>query len=188
MMLFHKIPAIQLIPHDAVIKIRRILHHVFCKCPAIHDARLRNMRFQRIVIAVHPVKIPDDQIGPGHFRQRHQPLGGIRRQPVVTVHKLQVRSRGGCHGHIPGIGHTGILFIYDMDPVIFFLIFLADGQTEIPAAVVDQQYLQRRICLGDHTVQTALQIHFSIINRYDQRNLFHVLLPHFTYFLSNRLQ
>ena len=97
----------------------------------------------------------------------HQQLGGVGRDPVVTVQELEIDARSPADTDIPGIGHAGVLLVDDLDPGIRQGIRVADGAGAVLAAVVHQQQLKIRVLLAQDTVDAAANGLFRVVYGYD---------------------
>ena len=84
------------------------------------------------------VKIRDDHVAMVVFGGADQQLGGIRRDPVVTIQKLQVLARRVADGDVAGVGNTGVFLVDDTDACVLFCIFVANLRGSVLASVVDQ--------------------------------------------------
>jgi len=72
-------------------------------------------------------------------------------------------------------GDPGVGLVDDLEPGVGGLELLADGQTAVGAAVVDQQHLQVGIALPPDALQAGVQPRSSVIDRDDHgyQGLFH---------------
>ena len=172
---FHHTSAVQLIPHDSVVVIRRIISHLQRKLFPPHYMRRTDMFFFRVVGAVDPVKIRDHQITVVFFRSLYQTAGGIRRQTVIAVHELKVFSFRQPHAPIPGIRYACIFLVDNPDTAVSLFIFPADLQASVPASIIQDQNFHVCKILLQHTVQTAPQIAGGVVNRYNQCHQRHLV-------------
>ena len=93
---------------------------------------------------------------------------GILGQPVVTVHELQVFASGCLYGLVAAVRYPGIFFVDDAEAAVHFFIFPADFQAGILASVIYYDYFHVLEGLFHGAVQTAPQIFFRIVDRYDK--------------------
>ena len=163
----HDIPAVELVPQNAVVEVGGLLHHVGgVLLPGQHPV-LVNVALAGDPLPHHPVEVRDDQVAvmvPGCL---HQQLGGVGRDPVVTVQELEIDARSPADTDIPGIGHAGVLLVDDLDPGIRQGIRVADGAGAVLAAVVHQQQLKIRVLLAQDTVDAAANGLFRVVYGYD---------------------
>ena len=168
MVVCNYLAAVQLVPENAIVEICRILHHVSGKLFAGQKSPFPDMLFFREYCLIYPVEISNDQITVKFLRCVDEGFRGIRGQPVITVHKLQIVTFGNLDGTVTAVRNTGIFFINDVKAWVHLRIFLADGKTFVGTSVVDYQDLHIFKGLLHGAGQTAAKIFFSIINRNDQ--------------------
>ena len=99
------IPAVELVPQYAVVKIGGVFHHVGGELLPGKGAVLINIPFGGHALPHHPVKIGDHHVAAVLPGGTHQQLGGVGGDPVVGVQKLQVLPPGLGHGLVAGVGH-----------------------------------------------------------------------------------
>ena len=110
-MLFHNIPAVQLVPKHAVVKIRGVLHHVGGVFLPAEDAVLVDVPLVGDPLAHNPVEVRHHQIAPVLLHGPHQEFGRVRGNPVVGVQELEIAAPGLAEAEVPGAGHAGILLV-----------------------------------------------------------------------------
>ena len=164
---FHDGPPVKLVPENAVVKIRRIFHHVGGVFFAGHHAVLVDVPLLGDPLADHPVEVRHDQVAPGVLCCPHQRGGGVRRQPVVAVQKLQVGSLRQIQRSIPGGGDAAVFLVDHPDTGIFCGIAVAQGAGGVRAAVIDQQEFKIGVFLIQNTLDAPADRAFRIINRDD---------------------
>ena len=145
--LLHQVAPIQLVPQNTVIKICGIFHHTGGKFLLRQHPVLLDVAFVRNPLSHHPVEIRNDQIAVLLLSRTHQKPGGIRRQPVVAVYKLQIFSPCQAHGPVSRIRHAGILLVNHPDSGISSGVLIANTSRHIRTAVIRQQKFKIRIFL-----------------------------------------
>ena len=93
---------------------------------------------------------------------------GVRGQPVIAVHELQVFAPGRLNGLVTAVGNPGIFLVDNTEPVVHFCIFPADFKACILTSVVYHDYFHVLEGLLHGAVQTAPQVFFRIVDRYDK--------------------
>ena len=110
--------AVQLVPENTVIVIRRRLLHVFrVFFPGQHPI-CRNTAFAGKILSDHPVKLSDHKIGILFLCRTHQHFGGVFCDPVICIQKLQEGSLRLIDSPVAGITDSGIWFVNDFYPFI----------------------------------------------------------------------
>ena len=71
-MLFHNIPAVQLVPQHTVVKIRRVLHHMCCELFSGEHALLFDVSLGGQTLSYHAVKVGNDHITAVLLRCPHE--------------------------------------------------------------------------------------------------------------------
>ena len=141
MVVLHDLPAVQLVPQYAVVKVSGVFHHVGGVFLPGEDGVLVDVALVGHPLTHDPVKVGDDQIALVVLRRPDQGQGGLRRDPIVAVQKLQVGAPGLGQGQVPGVGNTGVLLMKYLDSGVPGGLGVAQGAGGIGAAVVDQQQL-----------------------------------------------
>ena len=146
-MCVQNVPAVQFIPHDSIVKVGRFFHHVLRKAFPGHNLVFLDMAFSSYFIMVDTEKMGDDHIaGAMLCRGYHHPRG-IRGDPVITVHKLQVFPLCLVHCQIAGVGYPGLLLADYFDPGVLLCVLTAYCQTPVITSVIYQKYLQFPVIL-----------------------------------------
>ena len=191
MMVCQNIPAVELVPQHAVEEGCGLLHQAQGKGIAVVDALGQEAVFTdiirlflgidaKVLLQVfqclrglgrvggnhHPVRC-NDQIGVVRFGSSHQPLGKIRVEIIVAVHKLHILALCKGHAAVAGLRHTGIGFVHQNDAGVLFTELLTDGKAFVPGPVVDQNDLDILPCLGTNALQTAGNTILHVVHRHD---------------------
>ena len=161
----HNLSAVQLVPEYAVIKIRRIFHHMRRKLLSCHYGILFDVPFLGQTFSHNPVKISDHQIAAVLLGGTHEQLGSVRRDPVVAVEKLKIGSPRPVNGLVAAVGYSGVFLVDHTDPGVLFGVTVTDAAAGIRAAVIDQQKLKIRIFLVQDAVNAACKMLFGIVYR-----------------------
>ena len=154
-MLFHNIPAVQLVPQHTVVKIRRVLHHMCCELFSGEHAFLFDVSLGRQTLSHHAVKVGNDHITAILLRCPHEQSGGIRCNPVVTVEELQIFSPGTVKRPVPAVGDSGVLLLDHNNSGILVSVLFTNVAGSIRTAIIDQQQFKIRIFLVQNAVDTA---------------------------------
>ena len=154
-MLFHNIPAVQLVPQHTVIKIRRILHHMCCELFSGEHALLFDVSLGGQTLSHHAVKVRNDHVTAVLLRCPHEQSGGIRCDPVVTVEELQIFSPGTVKRPVSAVGDSGVLLLDHNDSGILVSVLFTNIAGSIRTAIIDQQQFIIRIFLVQNAVDTA---------------------------------
>ena len=126
LMFLYNRPFIKFIPQDAIIKIRRPLHHIDSIFCPVHHAVLLNITLLRDALSDHPVEIRNDHIALMLCGRAHKACHGVRRQPVIAVRKLQIFPSRHGDPLIARIGNTCIFFVQHMDARVPFLVGITE--------------------------------------------------------------
>ena len=159
----HDLPAVQLVPKNTIIEIRGIFHHVGGIFLPGENGVLVDVPLVGNPLSHHPVKIRDDQVALVVFRCPDQREGGLRRDPVIAVQKLEVGAPGLGKGQVPGVGHAGVFLVEHPDPLVPGGVAVTQAAGGVRAAVIDQQQLVILIRLVQNAVHTAGQGLFRVV-------------------------
>ena len=162
---FHNITAKQLIPQHTIIEISRIFHHMCGKFLLSQNTVILNIPLVRDTLPNNTVKIRDNHVTMIIFGSLHQKIRRIRRNPVITVQKLEISSPCMVQSHISGIRDPAVLLVNNMDTRVQRSISITDGTRRIQTAIIHKQKLKISVLLMKNTVDTARKRIFSIIYR-----------------------
>ena len=89
----------------------------------------------------------------------------IRRQPVITVHKLEICSLCPFNSLISRVWNPGIFFVDHHHTLIRLRIRITDRAWHISAPIIYEDQFKISIFLSENTVHTAVQEFFRIVDR-----------------------
>ena len=186
MMASDDVSPVKLVPHHPVVKTGRLVHEMPGKLPGVHGPQIGEKSIYRMgvlppefpppgqpgllgfgLVVGHPPVMGNHQIAAGGKSPVHQQFGGVGRQIIVAVHKLQVIPCGLGNGQVPGSRYPGICLVDHPDAIVHLGVHVADGQAGVPAAVVHQQNLQLAVGLAAHALDAAGQSGRGVVYRYD---------------------
>ena len=167
MMPLHDVPAVELVPQDPVVEVRRVLHHVGGVALPGEDGVLVDVPLPGQALPHHPVEVRHHQVAAVVLRRPHQGAGGVRGDPVVAVQELEVGPPGGVQGPVPGGGDAGVRLVQRPHPGVLGGVAVAEGAGAVGAAVLHQQQLKIRVLLVQDAVHTAGEGLFGPIDRDD---------------------
>ena len=137
------------------------------------------MALKGLMTAGDPVEPSDHQVCPGGGGGMDQGLGGVGGETVVSVHKLEILPGSGVHSRVAGGRGAGIGLVNHMKTLVLRGRGLAQSQTAVSAAVVDQPHLQLPPGLSPNALQAGGQIFLCVIYRHNNthQRAFHSATP-----------
>ena len=190
-MVVHKdVPAVELVPQDAVEEGCGLFHQAQSKGVAVIGALGQKTVFAHIIGTLflnakvllqafqsltglagvcrdhHPIG-GNHQIGIVGFGSRYKPLGKIRFDIIVAVHKLYVLAGCKAHAAVAGVRHAGIGLVHQNDTRVFFAEMLTDRKAFISGTVVDQNDLDILPRLRTDALQAAGNTILHIVHWHD---------------------
>ena len=114
-----------------------------------------------------PVEVGNDHIAWAAFRRPHQGAGGVGRDPVVAVQKLEIGPPGPVQSEVPALGNAGVFLMDDLNAAVSGRVLVADGAGTIRASVVYQQQLKIRVLLVQDTFDAAADGMLRVVDRDD---------------------
>ena len=130
-------------------------------------------KFPALIRDLHlaePHKVADRSVGICTDQSRPEVSDGNRRDGVITVHKIDQRTRAGIDSCVAGDRNAFILLVDHADSAVLFCQGIADFLTSVRGTVVHENDLQISECLGKNALRTHAQIGFYIMNRNNNRN------------------
>ena len=91
-------------------------------------------------------------------------FGEIRVQIVVAVHELHILAAGKLQAEVAGVRNAGVLLVHQQDTGVLGAEFLADRQTLILGAIVQNDDLKVSVGLGADASHTAGQMVLGVVN------------------------
>ena len=123
------------------------------------------------------IVVKNNQVGICFVKSHNTAFQQFRLNEIITVNKTEIRSACQLHSRIAGITETAVLFMQDLNSGILLCIVIQDTRTFIGCAVIHQNQFKILPGLRQNGINTARQIGRDVIDRDNNRNLRHGLLP-----------
>ena len=162
------LPAVEFVPHHAVVEARGLFHQAAGKLRFIHfGIRLHEAVHDRLAVWHDGAVIADDQIGACFLGGFHQQARGVRVELIVRIHELQIFALCALNGDVARAGNAGVFLVDDDDAWIEPRIHPADFKAGIAGTVVDEQHFQVFIALAFDAFQARNHVHGGIVDGHD---------------------
>ena len=122
----YEIAPVKLVPQHSIVIICRIFHHKRREFLSVDHLVRLDVPFSGYHIPNDAVKIGNHHITAMFLCRPDHKLCRIRRQPVITVHKLEIRSLCPFYSLISRIRHPGIFFVDHHHTLIRLRIRITD--------------------------------------------------------------